>query len=72
MTNQDVVLEVFLPVFKIEFVAFQFQNLSQLRGSAEEDGHLALLLSGDLLEHFVPVRTSGICPGLESGDQVSF
>ncbi len=68
----EIFLEVFFPVFEIVFVALQFQDLAQLRGSAEEDGDLALLLRGDLLEHFVPVRASGVRPGLESGDQVSF
>ena len=53
-------LKVFFSVIESEFSALHLQHLSQLRRSAEENGDFALLLSRNLLEDFVPIRSASV------------
>lgn len=63
-------LKNFLAESEAELVTLDSEYASQLRGAAVEHRHLALLLRDQLLEHFVPVRTARVSPGLQSRDEV--
>lgn len=61
-------LKVFLSVVKPKLITLEFEQLTQLRWSAEEDSHPSLLILAHLLEDLVPVGPPG--DGLEPSDQV--
>lgn len=65
-------LENLLPEGESILIALVAKGLAQLRRSTVEDCDLSTLLILDLLEDLVPVRTSGICAGLQASDQISF
>jgi len=64
--------EALLAEVEAELVALDAQCARQLRRTAVEHGHFALALVLDLLEHLVPVRTTGVRPRLQTSDQVAF
>ncbi|KAF4525978.1 hypothetical protein B566_EDAN000770 [Ephemera danica] len=65
-------IQNFLAEDKAKLVALDAQTAAQLRRPTVEHGHFALLLGLDLLEHFVPVGTSSVSAGLQTGDQIAF
>ena len=63
--------EVLLSELEAELVTLVAQRAGELWRSAEEDGHLALLLLLDLAEHLVPVGPAGDRARLQARDHVT-
>lgn len=59
-------LKDLLPKPEAELVTLKPQYLGELWRPAVEYGDLPFVLFLQLLEHFVPVGTPGVCPGLEA------
>ena len=55
-----------------EFIAFQLENLPELRRSTKEDCDLSLLLLGNSFEDLIPIRPPSVCPRLQARDEVAF
>lgn len=66
------ILEDFLAELESELVALVAQSFRQLRRSAVEHGHFALLLVLDLFEDLVPVWTAGVSSRLKARDEITF
>lgn len=54
-----------------ELVALVAELFGKLRRTAVEDGDGAFVLIGQLLEHFVPVGSSGVGAGRQTRDEIS-
>lgn len=65
-------LEALLTKRESILIALDAQRFGQLRWSAVEYGHFALLLCLQLLEHLVPVGSASIGARLEAGNQITF
>lgn len=65
-------LKDFFAEIESKLIAFYSQKSAELRRSAVEHSDFAFLLVQQLLEHFVPVRSARVCPGLQPRDQISF
>lgn len=65
-------LEALLTKRESILIALDAQRFGQLRWSAVENGHFALLLCLQLLEHLVPVGSTGIGARLEARYQITF